>query len=64
MSGDQQELKVEHRFKLEKRNDVGELYEVVEVAADERGRVKTAKVTHRKPGLAPPEAYAPIPHEE
>ena len=49
-------ITIAQHVRLEKRNDKGELFEVVEVEVDAAGT--RAKVTQRKPGLAPDEAYA------
>ena len=56
MADEQNRVVVAEHIKLEKRNEAGELYEVVEVEADASG--VRAKVVHRKPGLASAEEYA------
>ena len=55
---DEPKLGMSHHFKIETRNPDGEVFEVVEINADDSGQVTAAKVTERKHGLAPPEAYA------
>ena len=58
MTDDAGKVAVRHHLKLEKRNDAGELYETVELDADDQGTITKAKVTQRKEHLAPDDAYA------
>jgi hypothetical protein len=50
-------LALKEHSKIEKRNDDGELYEVVAFEHGTDGQTKM-KVIYRKEGLAPREAYA------